>query len=180
MLLYAGRLAPEKNLDVLTNAYSQVKRYYPHTKLVIAGDGPLASKLMQEAPHGVIFTGKLSEEELAVYYASGDIFTFPSTSETYGNVVLEAMASGLPVVAPMCGGIGENLQPGINGLDFRPHNSQDMAKAIIKLIEDEELQRQMRQNARRHAEGRTWDHAFAPLLEGYYNSMAAKQQLKAV
>ncbi len=90
------------------------------------------------------------------------------------------MASGLPVVAPMCGGIGENLQPGINGLDFRPHNSQDMAKAIIKLIEDEELRRQMRQNARRHAEGRTWEHAFAPLLEGYYNSMAAKQQLKAV
>lgn len=175
LLLYAGRLAPEKDLHVLVKAFEKIKRQFPDTKLVMVGEGPLAQKLKQESCRDVIFTGELGQKELAVHYASCDIFAFPSASETYGNAVLEAMASGIPVVAPLRGGVKENLYPGFNGLDFKPHDAAEMARAIMRLIKYGDVRRQMGQNARHHAESRTWGKAFAPLLEGYY-AMAAESR----
>jgi phosphatidylinositol alpha 1,6-mannosyltransferase len=167
LLLYVGRLAPEKDLEVVFAALEQVHRSYPKAKLLLAGDGPLGPAIRRQPPAGVVPLGMLQGEELSRLYASCDLFAFPSTTETYGNVVLEAMASGLPVVAPLSGGITENLRPGSNGLDFPPHHSQGMAAAICSLLNDESLRRRLGAGARCHAETRSWARALEPVLDGY-------------
>ena len=168
ILLYVGRLAQEKDLDVLMEAYGALRKKYRDIRLVITGDGPMAAELKREAPPGVIFTGYLHGEELAAAYASGDIFVFPSTTETYGNVIIEAMASGLPVVAPNSGGIMENLVHRHNGLACRPRSVSDMVDAVTLLKEDTGLRLALSEQARRHALTRSWDSVFDRLIEGYY------------
>jgi glycosyltransferase involved in cell wall biosynthesis len=97
-LIYVGRIAAEKNLTVAVEAYRAIKRFNNRIKLVLVGDGPLRRSLQKENPD-LIFAGMRMGEELGKYYASADIFLFPSETETFGNVTLEAMASGLVVVA---------------------------------------------------------------------------------
>ncbi len=177
LLLYVGRLAPEKNLDVLFTALTLVRGAYKDAKLVLAGDGPLGPAIRRQPPPGVISTGMLQGEELSRIYASCDLFAFPSTTETYGNVVLEAMAAGLPVVAPLSGGITENLRPGANGLDFPPHQPEGMAEAICRLLQNDSLRCQMSAEARRHAETRSWSNALSPVLEGYREVVPAGRSL---
>ncbi|OTG68606.1 glycosyl transferase [Acinetobacter sp. ANC 4470] len=101
VLLYVGRLSPEKEIDVLVSAYLAMKQTAKHDiKLVIVGDGPERSRLeMLSQGHGVVFTGVLTGSNLAQAYASANVFVFASQVETFGNVVLEAMASGLPIIA---------------------------------------------------------------------------------
>lgn len=167
ILLYAGRLAAEKNIGVLLEAFTMVRSAYSDVTLVLAGDGPLAPALARQQPAGVVLAGQLASEELAQLYASSDLFVFPSTTETFGNVVLEAMASGLPVVAPLAGGISENLQPGVNGLACPPDDPQALADKVLGLLADPGERQRLGQAARRYAEGRSWDRALAPLLAGY-------------
>lgn len=174
LLLYVGRLAPEKELAVAFNALTLVHRQYPTAKLLLAGDGPLGPSIRRQPPEGVISLGQLEGHDLARLYASCDLFAFPSTTETYGIVVLEAMASGLPVVAPLSGGITENLQPGVNGLDFVPGEPEAMARAIIKLLADEPLRRRLSIQAHRHAQQRSWPHTLAPVLETYQELLTGK------
>jgi glycosyltransferase involved in cell wall biosynthesis len=97
-LIYVGRIAPEKNLAVAVEAYRAIKRFNGRIKFVLVGDGPQRQSLQRENPD-LIFTGIRTGEELGRYYASADVFLFPSETETFGNVTLEAMASGLAVVA---------------------------------------------------------------------------------
>ena len=100
VFIYVGRLAAEKNMELLSQTIASIQSRYPKAKFVLVGDGPMRKKL--EAKHNtahVIFTGVQSGEQLAQHYASGDIFLFPSTTDTFGNVVTEAMASGLCIVA---------------------------------------------------------------------------------
>ena len=100
VMLYVGRLSPEKEIDVLVQAYLSIKKNNPDIKLVIVGDGPERGRLeILCLGHDVIFTGNLSGQKLAQAYASANVFVFASQVETFGNVVLEAMASGLPVIA---------------------------------------------------------------------------------
>ncbi len=96
--LYVGRIAGEKNLPLSIEAMLAMRRILPDLKIVLVGDGPLRSRLEKEHPE-FIFTGTRRGENLAMHYASGDIFIFASETETFGNVVTEAMASGLPVLA---------------------------------------------------------------------------------
>jgi glycosyltransferase involved in cell wall biosynthesis len=177
LLLYVGRLAPEKNLDVLFTAFEQVRGAYPEAKLVLAGDGPLGPSIRRRPPPGVVPLGMLKGEELSRVYASCDLFAFPSTTETYGNVVLEAMAAGLPVVASLSGGITENLRPGTNGLDFPPHQPQGMAEAVCALMQNNSLRCRMADEARRHAETRSWSNALGPVLDGYWEVVPAGRSL---
>jgi glycosyltransferase involved in cell wall biosynthesis len=174
LLLYVGRLAPEKGLDVAFQALELVRRQYPAAKLLLAGDGPLGPTIRRRPPAGVLPLGQLEGEDLARLYASCDLFAFPSTSETYGIVVLEAMASGLPVVAPLCGGVVENLRPGVNGLDFAPGVPEAMARAIAGLLADEPLRRQLSIQARRHAEERSWTRTLTPVIEVYRELLAGR------
>jgi glycosyltransferase involved in cell wall biosynthesis len=173
LLLYAGRLAAEKSLDVLLDALVIINAQADNVQLVIAGDGPLREELMRRAPANVTFTGYLPQEELAKVYASCDLFMFPSTTETYGNVVLEAMAAGLPVVSPDVGGVKENLVTGHNGLACAPQSAPEMAEAALRLVRERGEREEMSLNARKHAERRSWDSAFGTLLCGYHYSTSS-------
>lgn len=168
-LLYVGRIAPEKSIDILFDAFKIVKKIFSNIKLIIAGSGPSESFYKSLNIPDIIFTGELDQEKLSILYASSDIFTFPSTSETYGNVVLEAMSSGLPVVAPFCGGIKENLKDGFNGISYKSNSPEDMANAIIKLINNKNMRKIFSINARKHAETRIWNQTMSVVLKGYYN-----------
>jgi glycosyltransferase involved in cell wall biosynthesis len=179
VLLYVGRIAPEKDLDILINAMRIINNVRSDIHLVIAGDGPQAAFLRRDAPPNVTFTGYLYGEELARVYASCDIFVFPSTTETYGNVVLEAMASGLPVVGAFSGGVKENLVNGFNGLACRSRNIMDMVTAIIELIENGGLRKTLALQARSYTLNKSWEKVFDKLIDGYfevadkYNSKSA-------
>ncbi len=115
VLLCVSRLAREKNLALLIRAYAQARLQAPQTRLVVVGDGPARAELQAQAPDA-IFTGQLSREELARAYASADVFAFPSRTETFGNVVLEAMASGLAVVAFDYAAAAQTISSGHDGL----------------------------------------------------------------
>lgn len=117
VMLYVGRLSPEKEVQVLIESYANLQTIQPNkTKLVIVGDGPDFARLksLPEAK-GVIFTGSLRGQDLAAAYASADVFVFASQVETFGNVVLEAMASGLPVIAYDYACAHQYLTQGVNG-----------------------------------------------------------------
>lgn len=169
-LLYVGRLTPEKDLGVLFAAYERVRRLRPDRQvhLVLAGDGAYAPRARQMAPPDVTFTGYLEGRHLGEAYASADIFVFPSRTETLGNVVLEALASGLPVIGAAEGGVLENVQDGVNGLLCAPGDPDAFARSILELIDRPTLRRQFVHNARAWAERRSWETAFAPLIAGYH------------
>lgn len=170
--LYVGRLAPEKDLDVLFNAWQIVSKGVPEAHLVITGDGPLANELKQKYGAGVTFTGYRHGEDLAAVYASGDVFVFPSTTETFGNVVLEAMAAGLPVVAAAAGGVKNLLVDGDNGIVCGPRNHHEMASAMLSLAKNNELRAKMSLRARQFALKQTWEAILGNLLNSYKEVIA--------
>ncbi|MDE1948580.1 MAG: glycosyltransferase family 1 protein, partial [Burkholderiales bacterium] len=106
VVLCVGRLAPEKNLDTLLEAFEGMRAVNPALRLVLVGDGPMREQLRQRCPDAV-FAGLRGGDDLAAHYASGDLFLFPSLTETFGNVTPEAMASGLPVLAFDCAAAGQ-------------------------------------------------------------------------
>ena len=168
-VLYVGRLTPEKDLPVLFDAYRKLTAGNPPlpVNLVLTGDGAYTSKMRSKAPKDAVFTGYLSGEELAKAYASADVFVFPSRTDTLGNVVLEAQASGLPVIAAAEGGPVENIKDGENGFLCTPGDPASFAAKIALLAENPALRQDMAARAREWAERRTWDSAFATLIEGY-------------
>ena len=115
VVMYVGRISAEKNLPLVIHAFSQMQQKNPDLKLVLVGDGPVRRSLQQQNPD-YVFAGMRSGEDLAMHYASGDIFLFPSMTETYGNVTVEAMASGLAVVAYRYAAAAEHIEHGVNGL----------------------------------------------------------------
>jgi glycosyltransferase involved in cell wall biosynthesis len=167
LLLYVGRLAPEKDLDILWQALRRLNQGEYPVHLVVTGKGPLENQLRDTAPDNVTFTGYLQGEDLHRVYASCDIFAFPSTTETYGNVVLEAHASGLPVVAPLSGGIRENLVDGVNGLACTPRDAEEMAARLTTLLARPRLRKRLGANGRKHALGKSWDNIMAGLVNDY-------------
>lgn len=114
VMLCVGRLAKEKNLGVVLSAFSTVSAKHPTAKLVLVGDGPMKQFIQSTCP-SVILAGMRTGEDLSAHYASADVFLFPSLSETYGNVVLEAMASGLAVLSYRCAAAAELIVSGTNG-----------------------------------------------------------------
>jgi len=160
-LLYVGRVSKEKNLDQLVKAIQQLAPDHPDLHLVVVGDGPYL-KEMQTQTRGLpcTFTGYLEAEDLAMAYASADIFVFPSTTDTFGNVILEAQASGLPVIVTDQGGPCENMLPGQTGWVVPGNDWRALVNGIETLISAPEQMRQMAQAARQYARGRSFDQAF--------------------
>ena len=135
VLISVGRLAVEKNLDLLLRSYEAACAAAPTTKLVIVGDGPCRATLEKQCPHA-IFTGIKRGADLAQHYASADIFVFPSLTETFGNVTIEAMASGLAVVAYRHAAAGELIQSGVNGLTVEPENETAFITGVMDTVMD--------------------------------------------
>lgn len=167
LLLYVGRISPEKELDVLMDMAKKLNEKNVKYQLVIVGDGPTKKELESRGIANVHFVGYKSGAELQAYYASADVFTFPSSSETYGNVILEAMASGLPVICPNEGGIKENLINAYNGLAFKKGNSNSMAEKIMALIEDNQLRQNIKENAINYTQTKSWDSIYNDLFNKY-------------
>jgi glycosyltransferase involved in cell wall biosynthesis len=167
LLLYAGRLAPEKNLELL----AWVLDAHPGARLALVGDGPARPKLervFRDTP--THFAGFLHGEELATAFASADVFVMPSRTETLGFVVLEAMASGTPVVAAEAGGIPDLVRHEENGLLFRPdgpHARGAAADAVGELLRSRGLRAQLARLARKTAENCTWPLETRRLLASY-------------
>jgi glycosyltransferase involved in cell wall biosynthesis len=167
LLLYVGRLAPEKELDVLMKAATILNDKNRLFKLLIVGDGPQYKELKALNIPNIIFLGYKFGKELQQIYACADLFVFPSSTETYGNVILEAMSSGVPVVAVNEGGVKENLIDGKNGLAFEVGSCVEMAGKIEILLCDEKLRSELASNARMHALKRSWGQVFDVLFDDY-------------
>jgi glycosyltransferase involved in cell wall biosynthesis len=170
LLLYAGRLAAEKNVIALLEAFTRLRaRLEPdrceRVRLALVGDGPLAASLKVLSLPGVVLPGMQLGKELSRWYASADIFAFPSVSETFGNVVLEALASGLPVVAYDCPGVNEQIVHDKNGLLVSP--GQDFVDALYCLVEQRDLRSRLALAARATAEARGWEPIFDGLEQLY-------------
>lgn len=163
-LLYAGRISREKDLDVLAKAYLTARESLPDLELYMAGDGPYLGELVNLlSGKGCHFFGELHGEQLSRAYASGDIFVFPSSTDTFGNSVLEAQASGLPAIVSDSGGPQEIIIPGETGLVFPSHDPDSLAEVIIRLASNQKDLRRMGEKARELAVSRTWERAFEEL-----------------
>jgi glycosyltransferase involved in cell wall biosynthesis len=158
-LLYVGRISREKDLDILADAYRRLRDDHLPVQLFVVGHGPYSKKLAQSLPEAV-FTGYLTGTELATAYASADIFVFPSTTDTFGNVILEAQASGVPVIVSDSGGPKELVEDKTNGLVTRSRDADDFMRAIRSLATDKAERERMGAAARKSVVDRSWPNAF--------------------
>ena len=158
-LLYVGRISREKDLDVLANAYRRLREEGLSVQLFVVGHGPYSQALSETLPDAV-FTGYLTGLELATAYASADVFAFPSTTDTFGNVIIEAQASGVPVVVSDSGGPKELVNDKTNGLVTKSHDVEDFTRAIRALIVDPALRERMGDCARQSVIDLSWPNAF--------------------
>ncbi|HEY9130604.1 MAG TPA: glycosyltransferase family 1 protein [Dyella sp.] len=132
VVLYVGRIAPEKNLDLAVRSFRAIQQQIPRARYVWVGDGPAREALQRNHPD-FIFVGMQRGEALARHYASADMFVFPSLSETFGNVILEALAAGLPVVAYREGAAREHLFDGVNGYCVDSGDEAGFVSAAVEL-----------------------------------------------
>jgi glycosyltransferase involved in cell wall biosynthesis len=164
LLLYVGRLSHEKNIGKL----KAVLREVPGMRLALVGDGPARRDLEHEyADTPTVFTGALQGEQLAAAFASADAFLFPSTTETLGMAMIEALASGLPVLAARTGATGEVVSDGETGLLYDPGSDAALVAAVRKIVSDDGLRAEMGRRARASSERRDWGSS-TRTLRGYY------------
>jgi glycosyltransferase involved in cell wall biosynthesis len=154
--LCVSRFAPEKNFPLVLEAYAAMRRANPDVKLVLVGDGPLQAEL-QRANTGSVIAGRLVNGELSAHYASADIFLFPSVTETFGNVTLEAMASGLAVVAYRYAAARQHLEHGRSALLAETGDRAGFIAQAERLARDPELVRSLGRAARAAAEPISWE-----------------------
>ena len=169
ILLYVGRLGREKGLGSM----AEVLKVLPRTRLALVGDGP-ARRELEFAFAGLpaAFSGTRRGEELAAAYASADVFVFPSTTETLGMAMLEALSSGLPVVAARAGASHEVVEEGVNGLLYEPGDRASLVETVRRVVDDEDYRTKLAKNARAAAEKRNWK-AATQVLRGYYEKALA-------
>ena len=169
LLLYVGRLGREKSIGSM----GDVLRAIPEARLALVGDGP-ARRELEVAFAGLpaAFSGTRRGEELTAAYASADALVFPSTTETLGLAMLEALASGLPVVAARAGAAHEVVEDGVNGLLYDPGDRDALIETVRRILEDEGLRDRLREGARATAETRDWVGA-TRTLRGYYEMALA-------
>lgn len=166
VILFASRLVWEKNLETLCGIYQRLQEKQSGYNLLVVGDG-VAREECQKLMPNAIFTGKLDQDRLSVLYASSDIFLFPSVTETYGNVVLEAMASGLPCVIADGGGSRNFIRQGINGFLCQPNEPDDYLDKITLLLENQALHRKFVEAGLRYSQAFSWD----DLAATYFNDL---------
>lgn len=166
IVLHVGRLAPKKNLGVVMRAYDSIRNLRPDARLVMVGDGPSRAQMRARHPQ-VIFTGFRAGEDLAMHYASSDMFLFPSLTETYGNVTPEAMASGLAVVAFDDAAAGQLIHHGIDGLLARKPDMTDFVLCATDLSANRHWRKAMGTAARKQVANLGWD-TIVDRIEGVY------------
>ena len=170
--LYVGRLAAEKNLRLFVQSIRAAQYHRPDLCVVIVGDGPMGKSLRAENPD-FLFAGMRTGEDLAAYYASADLFVFPSLSETFGNVTMEALASGLAVVAFDYAAAREHIVHGHNGLVAPSGDEAAFRRYTLRLASSAQEVQKLRQRARQTAERLSWSRAFDDLERSLVKFVAA-------
>jgi glycosyltransferase involved in cell wall biosynthesis len=172
LVVYAGRVSFEKRVDVLVET---AKLLAGRARLAVVGEGPALAWLKEQlAGTDTVFTGFLDGEDLAAAYATGDVFVFPSDSETLGFAAIEAMAAGVPVVAADAGGIPHIVQAERTGLLVPAGDADATARAILRLLEDPALRAGLAHNGRQEAERWSWMAATEALVERYRQAIAVR------
>ncbi|KFM98626.1 glycosyltransferase family 1 protein [Bacillus clarus] len=168
VLSYVGRIAPEKDIDTLQALIHKTKKERNDIHWLITGDGPLAKNFHQNTSKtNVTFTGYLQGENLAEAYACSDIMVFPSATETFGNVVLESLACGTPVIGANSGGVKNIIEDGKTGLLCEPQNTDSFLSSIYYLLHHGEIRVQMGKSASMYAQSQSWDEIFHSLFMQY-------------
>jgi glycosyltransferase involved in cell wall biosynthesis len=170
IVTFVSRLVWEKNLKTFVDT---VKKLGNKVKPMIVGNGPAMEKLQQMLPNAH-FTGFITGKELARSYASSDIFLFPSETETFGNVTLEAMASGLPCVVADAPGSKSLVESGVNGYLAPPRDAEAFAGQVSKIIDNKERREEMAKSARRKALAYSWNKVNGKLLKNYQDAVEDK------
>ncbi|HEY7961887.1 MAG TPA: glycosyltransferase [Solirubrobacteraceae bacterium] len=169
-VLYAGRVTREKGAELLADAFLEAHRRDPRLHLLLAGDGPERERLHARLGEHVTFLGWLSGVELARVYASADIFLFPSATDTFGQVILEAQASGVPVVAVARGGPLSLIRHGVSGL-LGAADVPALAAHVLTLAASPRLRERLAAAALRDVRERTWERALGRLADGYRRAL---------
>jgi glycosyltransferase involved in cell wall biosynthesis len=169
-VLYAGRLTSEKGVDLLAESFLKAHRIEPRLHLLLAGGGPEEAELRSRLGERATFLGWLGGEDLARAYASADLFLFCSRTDTYGQVVIEAGASGLPVVAVAEGGPAALIENRNTGILCRP-DADHLAGAVLQLAASPVLRRRLGEAAVRNARTRSWERALEQLAGGYRRAL---------
>ncbi|MFL5258453.1 MAG: glycosyltransferase family 4 protein [Hyphomicrobiales bacterium] len=172
VVTYVGRLVKEKNTGLLARLFAELARGEPRLRGMIVGDGPEASAMKSALP-GAVFTGFLHGEDLARAYASADVFVFPSESETFGNVTLEAMASGLPAVCADASGSRSLVEEGETGFLARGNSEGEFIALIRRLVQDDALRQRMGAAARKRALDFSWEKSLRGLHQNYLEVLRA-------
>jgi len=176
--VHVGRIAPEKNLDTLLAAHAAMQQRDPRVKLVFVGDGPSRAAMQQRCPQAH-FAGLQRGQALAAHYASADVFLFPSVTETWGNVLPEAMASGLAVVAFDCAAAGQLVRHGHNGLLARVGDEVGFCGTAARLAGALGEARALGSEARLAALKLDWGRIAREVEGEYLAAMAAQPALRA-
>lgn len=175
VILYSGRFVWYKDLDVFLKVYELFKERGPaNVSFVLAGDGPIKEDLIIRMPDAH-FPGYLYGKDLSRVYASADIFLFPSTTETFGNVVQEALSSGLPTIVSDIGGCKELVLRSGGGLVAKAKDPYAFYESCKRLVEDEDLYKKMRRNGLRFTEDQRWENINRKLIEEYEDLIKEKR-----
>jgi|CXWL01.1.fsa_nt_gi glycosyltransferase involved in cell wall biosynthesis len=167
MVLYVGRLAAEKNLELLIEAWQALGSRDDAAQLVVVGAGPLEDGLRQANVPGVVMAGMRTGEALAACFASADLFVLPSSTETFGNVLLEAMASGVAALAVYAGGVMDFATHQDNAWLVKPDSALALAEGINHLLGDPVLRRRLAAGGEATARGRDWQSILPGVLQEY-------------
>ena len=173
VLISVGRMAPEKNLEQVLKTYEALKHTDQEFKLVMVGDGPLKDQFQQRYPD-IIFPGMLSQPNLAAYYASSDLFVFPSQTETFGNVTLEALASGIPVLAFDCAAARDWVQTGINGWLVAESNPEGFAAQAVDIFNSKDALDRITQSTRQQVVHLDWDQIAEQVESVFWDAIRIK------
>ena len=168
VILFVGRLVWEKDLRTFAEIYDLLTNIRNDISFVIVGDGPIRRDLKKLMPEA-LFLGHKSGIELSTIFASSDLFVFPSTTETFGNVVLESMASGLVPVCSDEGGASNSIKHNQNGIVCKAKDSIDFSKQIISLLKDEERLKMLSVNCIDYASKQSWENIFSQQYQHYIN-----------
>jgi phosphatidylinositol alpha 1,6-mannosyltransferase len=179
LVTYIGRIAREKNLPQLLKAWTMLQPERGSAALAFVGQGPLEDSIRRKNLPGVHTLGLLHDRELAEAYASADIFVFPSSTETFGNSLLEAMGSGLPCLAVGAGGVLEFARHGRNAWLVGPNNASALAQGLRRLLQEPALRQQLAAGGLATAAERSWDEVYDRLLQDYQDAITARSVVRA-
>jgi glycosyltransferase involved in cell wall biosynthesis len=172
VIAYVGRLAPEKNLPLVLKTFDVIHTHAPSARLLLVGDGP-AKRHLDHTDNRYVFAGMRHGEDLARHYASADLFLFPSLTDTFGNVTLEALASGLPVIAYRVAAAAELIRNGENGMLASPGDSIDYLRATLDFFQRPGALTRGRDHATQSIAAWDWEHIYDQLVDTLRETIAA-------